>query len=515
MEKPSGHAAALPLALSYCRDINPAYIDFVLLLNGFEPPNRSPLRYLELGFGQGISANIHAAASQGEFFGTDFQTTNAANAQSLAEISRCGARFGDDDFGTLAQSNSLPEFDYITMNGVWSWITPESRDHVTAIIGKHLRPGGVAYLNYNTLPGWATAAPIQHLMALQMRLTGSDNVAVLDRINHAVNFAKLLAEKNAGYFVANQAAKDSLAQISAQNRLVLAHEYFNEGWASMYSAEVHDRLALSRGTFACSANPLDGMASLSLQPEQMEILAAIPNAILRETVRDYLLNTAFRRDLFIRGPRRMSASENLERLKQARLVLTTSQDDVGFSLQTPVGQLALKKEIYEPFVEMLAADDYKPKYIRDLSDRLDRDGAPSGAAIEAAAILVGLGVVAPAQNDEDSAKVVGSCHRLNQHLIAQSVTPGCAEFLASPVTGGGIYVDRLQQMFLRAKAHGKQEPSAWAEEVWSVIKGQGQAMVVDGKALETDAENLAEVKKRATLFADTRLDVLKALQVTA
>ena len=30
------------------------------------------LKYLELGYGQGLSINIHAAALDGEFWGTDF-----------------------------------------------------------------------------------------------------------------------------------------------------------------------------------------------------------------------------------------------------------------------------------------------------------------------------------------------------------------------------------------------------------------------------------------------------------
>ena len=67
----------------YYPELAPAALSLALL-------NRSvkacrPLRYLELGFGQGLSLNIHAAACPGEFWGTDFNPGQAANAKEMAE----------------------------------------------------------------------------------------------------------------------------------------------------------------------------------------------------------------------------------------------------------------------------------------------------------------------------------------------------------------------------------------------------------------------------------------------
>jgi len=50
----------------------------------------------ELGFGQGISVNIHAAASSAAWCGTDFNPAHAAFAHELSVAARLGARLFDD-----------------------------------------------------------------------------------------------------------------------------------------------------------------------------------------------------------------------------------------------------------------------------------------------------------------------------------------------------------------------------------------------------------------------------------
>ena len=57
-----------------------------------------PLRYLELGYGQGLSLNIHAAATDGEFWGTDFNPVQVANARELASASGAHVKLLDASF---------------------------------------------------------------------------------------------------------------------------------------------------------------------------------------------------------------------------------------------------------------------------------------------------------------------------------------------------------------------------------------------------------------------------------
>lgn len=83
----------------------------------------------------------------------------------------------------------------------------------------------------------------------------------------------------------------------------------------------------------------------------------------------------------------------------------------------------------------------------------------------------------------------------------------------SPVTGGGVNVARFPQLFLLARDKGKKDPKDWAQFVWGILAAQGQRMLKDGKALETEAEQLAHLTEMAEDFAAKQLPILKALKV--
>ena len=102
---------------------------------------------------------------------------------------------------------------------------------------------------------------------------------------------------------------------------------------------------------------------------------------------------------------------------------------------------------------------------------------------------------------------------LNKALIDRARFSAEITFLASPVTGGGIAVNRFQQLFFLAMRNGKKQPQDWASEVWSVISAQNQRLIKEGKALESVEDNVQELVIQANDFARKRLPLLKALEV--
>ena len=83
----------------------------------------------------------------------------------------------------------------------------------------------------------------------------------------------------------------------------------------------------------------------------------------------------------------------------------------------------------------------------------------------------------------------------------------------SPVTGGGIGANRMEQLFLLAITEGKKDPPEWARFGWATLSSQGQRVVVDGKRLETPEQNLSHLTEQAADFARKRLPVFRALGV--
>src|SRR5688572_10205841 len=179
---------------------------------GVAPPANKPMSYLELGYGQGLAINIHAAANVGEFWGTDFNPSQAAHAKMLAKASGASATLLDDSFAELAARPDLPEFDIITLHGIWTWISDENGRIIVDLIRRKLRVGGLLYISYNCLPGWAPAVPLRHLMKLHADLAGE--AGMLGKVDGALAFAKQVVDSGALYFTANPVVGERLKAIT-------------------------------------------------------------------------------------------------------------------------------------------------------------------------------------------------------------------------------------------------------------------------------------------------------------
>ncbi len=134
----------------------PAWLDFVALLSGFEPPARKEgFAWCELGCGQGVTAAILAATHpEGRFCGIDLMPDHIAGAQRLRErAATANLDLHCLDFAAAAERD-LPQFDYIVAHGVYSWVDERSRANLRRFIAGHLASPGLVYISYNAMPGW-------------------------------------------------------------------------------------------------------------------------------------------------------------------------------------------------------------------------------------------------------------------------------------------------------------------------------------------------------------------------
>src|ERR1700753_3410126 len=84
IEASGGYRTDIEYSKTYQEQISPLAMDFATLLAGRGPPRGR--RCLELGYGQGVSLNIHAAACPGDYYGADFNPAHQAAAQRLGDI---------------------------------------------------------------------------------------------------------------------------------------------------------------------------------------------------------------------------------------------------------------------------------------------------------------------------------------------------------------------------------------------------------------------------------------------
>jgi SAM-dependent methyltransferase len=502
----AGYVADIGYTFGYYTELNPLRIKLAFLTQGLVPPEMGTA--CELGFGQGLSANIHAAASVTQWSGTDFNPAQAGFAQELAAASGSGAQLYDQAFADFCTRSDLPDFDYIGLHGIWSWISEENRHVIVDFVRRKLKVGGVLYISYNTLPGWAAFAPMRHLMTEHAEVLGSEGRGIVSRIDGAIDFAEKLLATNPAFSRANPQVSDRLTKMKEHSRHYLAHEYFNRDWHPMHFATMAEWLEPGKVQFACSANPLDLIDVVNLTPDQQTFLAEIPDPMFRQTTRDFMVNQQFRKDYWVKGARKMSALEQAEALRQVRVILTTPRADITLKVTGALGEASLNEGVYTPILNLMA--DHKARSLSEIENLL-KDKVNFAQLIEAVTALTGAGHLHAVE--VPSAQVTKTAKAINTHLMQKARGSNELTYLASPVTGGGVAINRFQQLFLLSLQRGKKRPEDWATDTWVVLAAQNQRLLKGGVTLESVEDNLAELTAQAKEFADKQLPLLKALQI--
>ena len=205
----------------------------------------------------------------------------------------------------MLQRDDLPQFDSISLHGIWSWISPENQNHIVEFVRKFLKPGGILYNSYNCYPGWSPAAPMRELFVLYDKYAHQSN-KTFNRVEEALKFTEKIISTPQGYFSRVPDVKQIFERTKKHNHDYLAHEYFNRDWICMYFSEVAEIFQSAKVEFACTASLIEQRNELILPQNCIEILKNIENPIMREQVKDYFLNRQFRKDLSVRGGIRLS-----------------------------------------------------------------------------------------------------------------------------------------------------------------------------------------------------------------
>src|SRR4029077_11314117 len=114
------------------------------------------------------------------------------------------------------------------LHGVYSWVVPSVRTSIVQFIEKTLKPGGIAYVSYNAMPGWASCLPVQRLLfdVAEQGWERSDA-----RMHRAVALLSKLSEADAAALKDNSFVKEILNHATIDLLPYLVHEYLNGGWS--------------------------------------------------------------------------------------------------------------------------------------------------------------------------------------------------------------------------------------------------------------------------------------------
>ena len=504
-----GYVAEIGYTHGYYSELNPQRIKLAFLNAGLAFPEVGSA--CELGFGQGVSANMHAAASMTQWYGTDFNPSQAAFAQDLQNASGAHARWFDQSFEEFANRPDLPEFDYIGLHGIWSWISDTNRGVIVDFLRQKLKVGGVLYVSYNTLPGWASFAPIRHLITQHAQHFGAKGKGISTRVDEALAFADTLMATKPLYSTVNTSVAPRLEALKAHSRHYLAHEYFNKDWHPMYFADMAQWMGQAKLEFACSAHYLDCVDPINVAIEQQQLLDQIADPLFKQSIRDFIVNQQFRKDYWVKGKRQLSKIVQNQQLEAQQVLLVTHRADISLKVQGALGEANLFEGVYTPLLDLLG--EHKPMSIGQLADAVQAQGITRPQVVRAAMVLIGAGHAVAVQATEPSEQVRTQSDRLNAMLMHKAKGSGEVAYLASPLSGGGFTVGRFAQLFLLATREGHTTPAQLAQYVWNVLNAQGQKIIKAGQVLPTEQENLAELLSQAQEFKHKALPVLRALLI--
>lgn len=508
----AGYVADIDYTHDFHSQLTPARLAFCATAQGHRHGLGQPrLSYCELGCGQGFSANLLAAANPHiEFHAMDFAPAHIAGARELAaDAGLDNVVFHERSFADFGETHGLPaSFDVIALHGVFSWVSAENREHITRFIAERLKPGGLVYISYNSQPGWAAAKPLRRLLT-DHAAQGSGPMA--QRIQDAMAYARQLQQAGAGFFASNPQAAKRLAHMDKMPANYLAHEYFNRDWTPFHFEDLAAELATAKLGYLGSVHPMDNSDGLRFDAAQQALLAAEPDPTRREGLRDLLQNEHFRSDVFVKGRLAHTPRGEIGGWFQTPLALLQPYQGGKLTFHHRGKTVRLEQADYAPVLQALTAG---PATVRELLDQ-GVFGQQDWAAIShMLTVLIGAGSVAPCLPLEDLDSRRASCRAFNLAVCKRAEDSETLRFLASPVTGSGVELDRIEQLFLLALSEGEETPADWAALAWRILAPQGQRLTHEGRVLETDAENLALLQARATRFAARRLPLLTTLGIS-
>jgi methyltransferase-like protein/cyclopropane fatty-acyl-phospholipid synthase-like methyltransferase len=292
-EDVAGSYDALPYRGSFIPMTHPDRMAVMAVLHGMEPPPIETARVLELGCTDGGNLlTIAQSLPRASLLGVDISPRQVAEGQgALRKLGVDNVELRTLDLARIDDSFGL--FDYIICHGVYSWVTSPVRDKILEICCRNLAPRGVAYISYNTYPGWHSRMMIREMMLYHTQGI-SDPTQRVQQARAVLDFASRASlPENSPHA---QYLRDEATRLERFADTYLFHDYLAEENHPVYFHEFAEHAVaaglryLNEATF--------GNEEMRLSADARQVLSRLgPDVIRREQYTDFVLNRAFRQSL--------------------------------------------------------------------------------------------------------------------------------------------------------------------------------------------------------------------------
>ena len=281
----------------------PATLEAYAALVGISAPNPKTARVLELGATYG--GNIISQAlfnPDATFVGIELSQEQVEKGNEvIANAGLINVSLIQSDIASIG--SEIGTFDYIIAHGVYSWVDDGVKDALLRLIDEHLAEDGIAYISYNTYPGWHTMDEVRQLMMFSNR----DKT----QFNHK---EKVLHGKTIGSIVGSQILKydnlkernskflGALRSVMQKDEYYVGHDHLEPNNDPVYFYQFNDHLGAHNLAYLCDADLTLSMVR-SFDADIADTLDKLaPNDhVAQEQYLDFMLDTTFRKSIICKS----------------------------------------------------------------------------------------------------------------------------------------------------------------------------------------------------------------------
>ena len=281
----------------------PATLEAYAALVGVSAPNPKTARVLELGATYG--GNIISQAlfnPDATFVGIELSQEQVEKGNEvIANAGLTNVSLIQSDIASIG--SEIGTFDYIIAHGVYSWVDDGVKDALLRLIDEHLAEDGLAYVSYNTYPGWHTMEEVRQLMMFSNR----DKA----QFNHK---EKVLHGKTIGSIVGSQILKydnlkernskflGALRSVMQKDEYYVGHDHLEPNNDPVYFYQFNDHLEAHKLAYLCDADlTLSMVRSFDADIADTLDKLALNDHVAQEQYLDFMLDTTFRKSIICKA----------------------------------------------------------------------------------------------------------------------------------------------------------------------------------------------------------------------
>lgn len=281
----------------------PATLEAYAALVGVSAPNPKNARVLELGATYG--GNIISQAlfnPDATFVGIELSQEQVEKGNEvIANAGLTNVSLIQSDIASIG--SEIGTFDYIIAHGVYSWVDDGVKEALLRLINEHLAEDGIAYISYNTYPGWHTMDEVRQLMMFSNR----DKT----QFNHK---EKVLHGKTIGSIVGSQILKydnlkernskflGALRSVMQKDEYYVGHDHLEPNNDPVYFYQFNDHLGAHNLAYLCDADlTLSMVRSFDVDIADTLDKLALNDHVAQEQYLDFILDTTFRKSIICKA----------------------------------------------------------------------------------------------------------------------------------------------------------------------------------------------------------------------